>query len=425
MVTFSLIAMFGLLGLVVDIGWAYFRRHAAQAAADAAALAAVEAAVAGGSGAFPCESNGVACHAEPCPAAVPEPPAHNLHNGCLYAAANGFPNRGLTTAAMEAGLGPTAPTAPGATVRYWVTARVGQRLPQLFSAVLGNTLLTASARATAGVFVTGENACLYVLDPAAPAAFVADGAPEVSAAGCDIYVNSRDPQAMVVAGGGSVTAASVSVVGGVDTRGDPAAINPNPVTHAPAIQDPFASLPAPPVGACDQTGWRITGGDSAVLDPGVYCGGLDISGQASVTLRPGVYVLNGGGLSMSGHAKLSGAGVTIFNTAQGYDFGPVNVAGGADVHLAAPDSGTYKGILFFQDRNLASPPESHFVGGSTMHLNGSVYYPSGGIRFAGGGDSDFTALLARTVIFTGNSSFRPDPTGSHTGVARRIVALIE
>jgi hypothetical protein len=60
-----------------------------------------------------------------------------------------------------------------------------------------------------------------------------------------------------------------------------------------------------------------------------------------------------------------------------------------------------------------------------MHLNGSVYYPSGGIQFAGGGDSDFTALLVRTVTFTGNSSFRPDPTGSHTGVSRRIVALIE
>ena len=39
-VTFALIAMCGLLGLAVDLGWAYFVKKSAQSSADAAALSA-------------------------------------------------------------------------------------------------------------------------------------------------------------------------------------------------------------------------------------------------------------------------------------------------------------------------------------------------------------------------------------------------
>ena len=40
MVTLALFAMSGLVGFVVDFGWSYFMRRAAQSAADAAAMAA-------------------------------------------------------------------------------------------------------------------------------------------------------------------------------------------------------------------------------------------------------------------------------------------------------------------------------------------------------------------------------------------------
>ena len=42
-------------------------------------------------------------------------------------------------------------------------------------------------------------------------------------------------------------------------------------------------------------------------------GGIHVSGTASVTLLPGVYYLQGGGLWVLGRAKLSGTGVTIYN----------------------------------------------------------------------------------------------------------------
>ena len=58
MVAVGIVFLFGLLGLVVDVGWGYYRKQVAQAAADAAALGAVMAA---GTGTLTCGSGGIVC----------------------------------------------------------------------------------------------------------------------------------------------------------------------------------------------------------------------------------------------------------------------------------------------------------------------------------------------------------------------------
>ena len=45
--------------------------------------------------------------------------------------------------------------------------------------------------------------------------------------------------------------------------------------------------------------------EARTLSPGVYNGGISLSGSSSVTLNPGAYYINGGGTSLSG----SGVGV--------------------------------------------------------------------------------------------------------------------
>ena len=42
MVSVGIIFLMGILGLVMDVGWGYYRKQVAQAAADSAATAAVE-----------------------------------------------------------------------------------------------------------------------------------------------------------------------------------------------------------------------------------------------------------------------------------------------------------------------------------------------------------------------------------------------
>src|SRR5688572_2021123 len=113
MVTVALVAMFGIMGLAVDLGWAYFVKKSAQNAADAAALAAVTAAVAAGPVAtMTCGGGTVTCAATP----IPCPATGNLQIGCLYAAQNGFsPATAQQNVLIQASDAATAPTVNGCT----------------------------------------------------------------------------------------------------------------------------------------------------------------------------------------------------------------------------------------------------------------------------------------------------------------------
>jgi hypothetical protein len=168
--TLALFAMCGLVGLAVDLGWSFYVRKSAQAAADAAALAAVtEALSIVGRGDFVCGSS-VTCTGDDSAAAAyrctvdvtdAEGDGDNLNDGCLYARQRpqgsgyyGFVEGANTgraqTVRLNANVG-AAPTPLNMSTIYWVRARVGERIPQLFSAVFGNLWGTSTARATAAV----------------------------------------------------------------------------------------------------------------------------------------------------------------------------------------------------------------------------------------------------------------------------------
>ena len=54
---------------------------------------------------------------------------------------------------------------------------------------------------------------------------------------------------------------------------------------------------------------------SVTLLPGLYIGGIKISGNANVILEPGLYYLQGGGFNVSGQATVTdnGQGVMLYN----------------------------------------------------------------------------------------------------------------
>src|SRR5579864_2231724 len=85
LVTFALIMMCGVMGLAVDLGWSYFVKKEAQAAADGAALAAVSKAQSlVGNPPFTC-GTGVQCTAMvPCPSNG-STLTGNLQSACVYA----------------------------------------------------------------------------------------------------------------------------------------------------------------------------------------------------------------------------------------------------------------------------------------------------------------------------------------------------
>lgn len=401
--TIAIVPMLALVGLVVDIGWAYFRRQAAQAAADSAAMAAVLAAQASSPNAIACGSNSVACQSPTaCGSPIPSPPANNLQNACLYAQENGFlaAGSGRQNVTIEANTTSPAPLAPGVAVKYWVTVRINETEPQLFSAIFGNMSLTTGAHSTAAIFNPNTATCVWVLAPTQAAAVSMNGTTSVQT-GCNLWVNSNNSSAVTLVGSASIAAtggASVKIVGNWSGTGG-ATISPAPNTGANISPDPFAGMTPPPVGACTSPGVSQTGG-TTTIDPGVYCGAINLGGNASLTLNPGLYVLENG-LSMAGGTSISGSGVTLY--IQG---GGISMTGGSNVNLTAPVSGPWAGILIYQ--NPSDSTAGTLTGGASQQLSGTVYMPTASLTYAGGSSTqaDTATLVCYTISFAGNSYFK-------------------
>src|SRR5215467_4039810 len=86
MITLALIAMCGMMGLAVDLGWSYFVQKAAQAAADGAALGGVQEAykLNGGTGLNALTCGTVACE-NPTPKSCQSISSGNLKDACQFA----------------------------------------------------------------------------------------------------------------------------------------------------------------------------------------------------------------------------------------------------------------------------------------------------------------------------------------------------
>jgi Flp pilus assembly protein TadG len=147
MTTVSVIALFGILALAVDLGWAYYLRKSAQKAADAASMAAAIQVLSNvGNATISCGSNVTCQNPTACPTSITTPTTSEISVACLYAQQNGFTaggNNGSQNVTVASGTTTPPPTAPGVNgVSYWVTVRVTQTSPLWF----GNVIADATSR---------------------------------------------------------------------------------------------------------------------------------------------------------------------------------------------------------------------------------------------------------------------------------------
>jgi len=429
MVMLFFIPVLAMVGLVVDVGMAYFARRAAQTAADAAAGAAAQAALDGikSGGTYTCGSMGLGCQAATaCPANITTPTTTNLQNGCLYATANGFTNgalNGKQTVTLEANITTPAPTVSGVLVKYWVTARVSQINPLTFIGILRLQSATVNTIATSGIIAAQPQNCITALDPTAQHALVMSGSAQIDAS-CGVAVNSTNSDALDISGGACLVANSINVVGGANVT---ACTNPTPTTNATAVSDPLANLVAPTFNSshCDYTNYSVSGG-SQTLSPGNYCGGITFSG-GSGTFNSGTYILIGGGFVLSGGASVTGTGVTFYNTYKsGNPYKPVQISGGSTANLTAPSSGSFSGILFFGDRTAVTSAKEQISGGSNAIFTGTLYFPVTELDYSGGSSSStgYTVIVADIVNFSSSCSLTANPS-SATGPPVTKTALIQ
>ena len=435
MMSYGVLFLSAIAGLVVDLGFGYYRKQVLQAAVDAAALAgATQASSAGGS--VTCNSGGIVCQtATPCTSATT---GSNFYSACKYGVYNGTTNSALSIAA-----GNSSPYG-GIGVNYWVTATATESLPLSFLRVLGMDSSTVTATATAasvtlsrsGADVSGtgaaSGACIYVLDPTVGQAFNMNGSNITT--GCGVYVNSNNTTNAVFGNGSSLSvgSASLNMVTGAGLFCNGCGSMPTPARGS-AVPDPLASLPAPSFSGCNYTNYSYNGSTGATLNPGVYCGGISMNGSGRITFTSGMYILNGGGLKINGTEAVTGSQVFFYNTSSGYASGPLLLNGSGSQTLTPPTSGTYQGILFYQDHSVC-PSTSHTVnGGSNLVYTGTIYlhcglssgYVAQKVLYNGVQNPNyFQGLVVDMIQFNGASNLYKDPTGTNTGLGLASQAML-
>src|SRR5262249_17136012 len=89
----------------------------------------------------------------------------------------------------------------------------------------------------------------------------------------DIVVNSKSSSAISASGGVCPLIVATNI--GLAASGSPGGCTSGITNPVVPVSDPLASLPQPPVPACDHTGsFEVL--SSATLNSGVYCGGIII-----------------------------------------------------------------------------------------------------------------------------------------------------
>jgi len=402
MTAISLVAVCTLVAVATDLGYFFEYRRRVQTGADGAAMAGAEQLW-----------RDLMNDTQVSPAA---------HEG---AASNGFTD-GVDGTHVTVHHPPSSGFYVGKS--EFVEAIITQPRPTIFMPILGFQSATVSARAVAGR--QDSRNCIYALNRTATRALNVNGGATVAAA-CGLVDDSNSDNALNGGGQGgnsTISATSIAVTGGVVG----CCFSPTPAGNAPPEADPLAGRAAPTFSSttCDHDNLKINSG-TQVLTPGVYCNGATISGvNTQVTFSPGVYVLNGGGLNVSG-GTINGTGVTFYNTASaGRPYKPITISGGAVGALYAPTSGPMEAMLFFQDRAVGSTQKNAVAGGGNLILQGTLYFPTTPLVFSGsstptGGAAAYTILVADTIEFTGNSSLSNDFSSLSNRSPIKTVALAE
>lgn len=388
----AMVALIGFAGLGVDMGMLRYEKRLQQNAADAAAIAGAN------DLAFP-SSGGVVAAAQ------------------NASAQNGFVDNGggqVSDCGSGAAVGTvcvqvknpplSGPHTSGPGAANYVEVLVASVQPTYFMRILGINSEGVTARAVAWSQGSGSNnGCVYTLG-SSPFGILGNGS--LQAQNCSIMDNGT-----LDAGVNVLNALSVGVSGLLGNG-------------TPATADPFSQLtplcPSPCVGG---TPINIPNSGTFSENPGTYSS-ISITGATTgngptVTFSPGSYIITGG-FSITGNATISGTGVTFYFT----NGATINASGGGsllDFQLAAPTSGPYAGILFFQDPNDTSPP---LLGGdNSSQFGGVLYFPKAALTLLA--SSTIGVIDAQSLTLSGSPTINLQGLPLGTNTVKQVATLVE
>lgn len=460
MVAAGLVVLIGVAALAIDLGFSWMLRRQEQNAADPAAVAAAR-------------------HLKDAAGNPAWDQTAAEADACFYAHENGFfAGDADCVAALVAGdLQVWSPpiTGPHSGQPGHVQVIIRDRHPLFFGRIFGSDEAVVTTSATAANTAGNANSSsLVALKPSCPGGasgqisgggtvriFPATGVPPGT--GGSVHVNANCGTSMddICDNGvgasdlhisGRLEASYASVVGSCTVQGSDIddglhCTDGSPCLNEGAIPlgDPLMFLPKPdpdafPNGVCPNGSMstatsttacalsgngakppcpQVSGEAVCHLSPGVYYGGWDVKSDVKVILDPGMYILAGGGIKLSGDSSIEavddGTGepsrVTIFSTdGPGCPSIPSQCQGSITFTAkqafrvrATPGSDPLKfdptcedimvgyslcqwsGILLWQDGDASNPTATIKLGGQTSTvLSGTIYAPKAGVEINGG-----------------------------------------
>ena len=403
-VALTMTVLLGMLAIVVDGGVLLAQRRQQQAAADAAAMAYALAMSAG-------KTTGQA-----------------QTSALAIASANGAANNGttskITTNATDASGKPVHgiwgfPTGPisgsfvgkAGTAGYatgYAEVVVEYDEARLFSSIWASSTLPVRARAVAS------------WSGAIPTYFT----PSILALGTTGTDITDAGTAQITVPGNIISNSSIKVTGGkaevtstggkITYAGSESGSNysPAPTFSSTTTPDPLATLSALTLRASPH---KVTVSmpihSTTTLQPGVYKGGISVTG-GTVSMSPGIYYIEGGGLSISGQAtvKDNGSGVLIYNgetngaTTNPGSVGAISLTGAGRPANNSHDQRHLAGDQPFQDR--AATASVDIEGGNNTNITGMIYAAGSDATIAGNANVvPGTSFITKTVKVAGTSAF--------------------
>lgn len=395
LVALSLVALMSLVAIALDGGLLLDQRRSCQAAADAAALAAAEDLYYRWQTNSGSDTSGTAKDA-----------------ALAIAAANGYTNDGVTSI-VTVNIPPTSGNFAGLAGYAEVIIQYNQR--RGFSGIFASGDLPVRARAVARGSWAPFNDGILVLHPTAANAFLANGNSKVNVQGANIVVDSNNSTAVVTADTAFVTDTSNAIYVTGANPGYSGNFNGKLVTGKPPIADPLAYLPAPNPNTMPTE--TVPSGPNITLNPGRYAGGLSFSGQTSVTMRPGIYYMDGGSFAFSGPGTLNASGVMIYS-----DVG-LSITGQGSVTWSPPASGIYTGISYFQSR--ASTATAQIAGNGTLNITGTLYVAGGLTNLQGNGDASIASQVVTLLMQSGGNGVINISWSAPATAPTRVIGLVE
>jgi hypothetical protein len=233
---------------------------------------------------------------------------------------------------------------------------------------------------------------------------------------CGVYSNSN----FRAVGGACVVTPTVNYTNTYSNQSGGTDCGPGNVGQGVPIDDPLVNkFSIPSYSSCTANNFKVNNGTTVTIPPGTYCGGITITGSVqNIVFSPGQFILVGGGLSVNGGANISGSGVTFFDTYPGTQtnkYAGIGINGSGTVDLSAPTTGTYKGLLMYQDPRVAwSSSNGSIVQGTNAVYDGIIYFPTTDLQYSGSsstnanGTDGYTMLIGYDIKINGNAKVNSD-----------------